>query len=47
MHDSEQWKAELTKRGWTDAFITGDEFGTFLKEQDKSVADLLTELGLA
>ncbi|GAA3915788.1 tripartite tricarboxylate transporter substrate binding protein [Streptomyces lacrimifluminis] len=47
MHDSEQWKAELTKRGWTDAFITGDEFGSFLKEQDKSVADLLTELGLA
>lgn len=47
MHDSEQWKAELTKRGWTDAFVTGDEFGTYLKEQDKSVADLLTELGLA
>ncbi|USQ85316.1 tripartite tricarboxylate transporter substrate binding protein [Streptomyces phaeoluteigriseus] len=47
MHDSEQWKSELTKRGWTDAFVTGDEFGSFLKEQDKSVADLLTELGLA
>jgi putative tricarboxylic transport membrane protein len=47
MHDSEQWKAELTKRGWTDAFLTGDEFGTYLKNQDKSVADLLTELGLA
>ncbi|MDW4903954.1 tripartite tricarboxylate transporter substrate-binding protein [Streptomyces sp. ADMS] len=47
MHDSEQWKAELTKRGWTDAFVTGDEFGSYLKEQDKSVADLLTELGLA
>jgi putative tricarboxylic transport membrane protein len=47
MHDSEQWKAELTKRGWTDAFVTGDEFGSYLKEQDQSVADLLTELGLA
>ncbi|WP_328772678.1 Bug family tripartite tricarboxylate transporter substrate binding protein [Streptomyces sp. NBC_00286] len=47
MHDSEQWKAELTKRGWTDAFTTGDEFGTYLKEQDKAVADLLAELGLA
>ncbi|MDX3570538.1 tripartite tricarboxylate transporter substrate binding protein [Streptomyces sp. ID05-47C] len=47
MHDSPQWKSELTKRGWTDAFVTGDEFGSFLKEQDKSVADLLTELGLA
>lgn len=47
MHDSEGWKAELTKRGWTDAFMTGDEFGTFLTEQDKAVADLLKELGLA
>jgi putative tricarboxylic transport membrane protein len=47
MHESEEWKAELTKRGWTDAFVTGDEFGTFLTEQDKAVADILTQLGLA
>ncbi|MFE9438201.1 Bug family tripartite tricarboxylate transporter substrate binding protein [Streptomyces sp. NPDC006602] len=47
MHDSEQWKAELTKRGWADAFVTGDEFGSYLKEQDQSVAALLAELGLA
>lgn len=47
MHESKQWQDELTKRGWTDAFVTGDEFGTYLKEQDKSVADLLAELGLA
>ncbi|SCF01400.1 putative tricarboxylic transport membrane protein [Micromonospora chaiyaphumensis] len=47
MHESEEWKAELTKRGWTDAFVTGDEFGTFLTEQDKAVADVLKQLGLA
>jgi putative tricarboxylic transport membrane protein len=47
MHESEAWKAELTKRGWTDAFVTGDEFGTFLTEQDKAVADVLKQLGLA
>ncbi|MFU8875576.1 Bug family tripartite tricarboxylate transporter substrate binding protein [Micromonospora sp. SL4-19] len=47
MHDSAEWKAELAKRGWTDAFITGDEFGTFLTEQDKAVADILKQLGLA
>jgi putative tricarboxylic transport membrane protein len=46
MHDSAEWKAELTKRGWTDAFVTGDAFGTFLTEQDKAVADVLTQLGL-
>ncbi|WP_091335921.1 Bug family tripartite tricarboxylate transporter substrate binding protein [Micromonospora rhizosphaerae] len=47
MHESDEWKAELKKRGWTDAFVTGDEFGTFLTEQDKAVADVLKQLGLA
>jgi putative tricarboxylic transport membrane protein len=47
MHDSKAWKDEEAKRGWTDAFQTGDEFGAFLKEQDASVADILTQLGLA
>lgn len=46
MHASEAWKAELTKHGWTDAFVTGDQFATFLTEQDKAVADILTGLGL-
>lgn len=47
MHASAGWKAELEKRGWVDAFQTGDEFGTFLKEQDTEVADILKKLGLA
>ncbi len=47
MHDSEEWKAQLQKNGWVDAFAAGDEFGTYLTEQDKAVADLLAELGLA
>lgn len=47
MHDSKAWKDEEAKRGWTDAFQTGDEFGTFLKEQDTEVADILKQLGLA
>lgn len=47
MHDSAGWKAELEKRGWVDAFATGDEFGTFLKAQDAEVAEILKTLGLA
>jgi putative tricarboxylic transport membrane protein len=47
MHDAPEWQAELKKRGWTDAFVTGDAFGTFLTEQDKSVAEVLKQLGLA
>lgn len=47
MHASQQWKDELTEYDWTDAFMTGDEFGTFLKDQDARVATTLKELGLA
>lgn len=47
MHASTAWKAELEKRGWVDAFATGDDFGTFLKAQDAEVASILKTLGLA
>lgn len=30
MHDSQAWKDEEAKRGWTDAFQTGEQFSTFL-----------------
>ncbi|WP_426939143.1 Bug family tripartite tricarboxylate transporter substrate binding protein [Pseudarthrobacter sp. S3] len=47
MHGTNAWKEALKKNSWTDAFVTGDEFETFLTEQDKRVADVLTKLGLA
>jgi len=47
MHDSQGWKDEMKKRGWTDAFATGEEFGAFLKQQDTDVATILKQLGLA
>lgn len=47
MHGTEEWKKALKDNGWTDAFITGDEFSTFLHDQDKRVSDVLTALGLA
>lgn len=47
MHETKEWKAALEANSWVDAFETGDQFGAFLKEQDKRVADTLSELGLA
>lgn len=47
MHDSAAWQEELEKQGWTDSFLTGDDFAQFLEEQDQRVADVLTDLGLA
>jgi putative tricarboxylic transport membrane protein len=47
MHETQGWKDAEAKNGWTDAYASGDEFATFLTEQDKRVADVLTTLGLA
>ena len=47
MHDSDAWKKVLADQGWTDAFVTGDQFGDFLTSESKRVAGVLGDLGLA
>lgn len=47
MHDTQEWRDALKANSWADAFATGDEFASFLQEQDKRVADTLKQLGLA
>lgn len=46
MHATKEWKDALAKNGWTDAYASGEQFSSFLTEQDKRVADVLTGLGL-
>jgi putative tricarboxylic transport membrane protein len=46
MHDSSDWQQVLEDNGWTDAFVTGDDFGVFLEEQDQRVSGTLQDLGL-
>jgi len=46
MHETEAWQQVLVDNGWTDDFITGDEFEQFLREQDLRVSGTLDELGL-
>lgn len=46
MHDSAEWKAALAAKGWTDAFVAGDEFATFLTSENDRVGKVLSELGL-
>lgn len=41
-----QWQAELVKNSWTDALLTGDAFGEFLAQQDRSVQAALQQLGV-
>lgn len=46
MHESAAWQETLETNGWTDAFLTGDEFATFVDENVTEVTQTLTNIGL-
>lgn len=46
LHNSPQWKTAVATNGWTDAYLAGEEFGQFIREQNQRVATVLRELGL-
>jgi putative tricarboxylic transport membrane protein len=46
MHDTGAWTDELETKGWADAFLTGDEFDGFLKENISDVTGTLKNIGL-
>jgi putative tricarboxylic transport membrane protein len=47
LHDSKAWQDILVKNDWTDAFMTGDQFAAFLKQEDQRVGKVLRDIGLA
>jgi tripartite-type tricarboxylate transporter receptor subunit TctC len=47
MHGSAEWQQALEDNGWTDAFMSGDEFESFLTSESERVQGVLTGLGLA
>ena len=47
MHDSEAWQAALEENGWSDFFMAGDEFATFLEEERTRVEGVLAEIDLS
>jgi putative tricarboxylic transport membrane protein len=46
MHDTKEWQDALATNGWTDFFLTGDEFATFLQSDSTRIEDVLREIGL-
>ena len=46
MHDSDAWQQALTDNGWSDFFMAGDEFATYLDEEKTRVEGVLAEIGL-
>jgi putative tricarboxylic transport membrane protein len=45
-HDTPEWQRALADHGWTDFFVTGDEFGQFLTAETDRVRTVLSEIGL-
>ncbi len=46
MHDSDSWQQALETNGWADTFLAGDEFATYIKEQEVTTTAVLRDLGL-
>lgn len=46
IHGTEQWKALLEQRGWTDDYRTGDDAAKFVADQETETATVLGDLGL-
>ncbi|PTM59758.1 Bug family tripartite tricarboxylate transporter substrate binding protein [Desmospora activa] len=46
MLETEEWKAQADKLGWTENFMTSEEFGKHLDEEYKLFEELMKEAGL-
>lgn len=46
MHDSPEWQTALETNGWSDFFLAGDEFDTFLSDEVTRIEGVLRDIGL-
>ena len=46
LHASDTWKATLESFAWSDQYLAGDEFVTFIEAETERVNTILTDLGL-
>ncbi|MBL8929225.1 MAG: tripartite tricarboxylate transporter substrate binding protein [Kineosporiaceae bacterium] len=46
LHASAAWKDTLTKNGWSDSYLSGEEFGTFLQQEQTRIRGVLQDIGL-
>ena len=46
LNNSPAWKEQVQQNGWTDTYLSGPAFQTFLTEEQARVKGVLTQLGL-
>lgn len=45
MYETEEWEAVRARNGWVNIHNSGDDFMTFLEDQEKVIGDLMKQLG--
>lgn len=45
MFETAEWETVRSRNGWVNDYIPGDQFYSFLEQQEKQVGDLMRELG--
>jgi putative tricarboxylic transport membrane protein len=46
MRESKTWKDTLAKNKWNDAFLSGDDFGKFIADEDVKIKETLMAVGV-
>lgn len=46
LHESPEWQEAMRDNGWTDAYLTGDAFAAFVRDESQRVDEVLDSLGL-
>lgn len=46
MHESDAWQEALTTNDWTDAYLTGPDFGAYIETETETVKGILDDIGL-
>ena len=45
MYETEEWETVRAQNGWVNIYNNGDDFGSFLENQEQVIGDLMRELG--
>ena len=45
MYDTPAWETVRSRNGWVNVYHPGDDFYSFLQDQEKQVGELMRELG--